>query len=115
MSSVYGTLWGYKEAGFTTNPDAAGHACGDKIDYANRVFSINGGVNSACDISMDKNGCFSNSYTYGEITRSNGKMKELKKLRLLFNFYPSEMLVSIYETRVKSIFFSLMIYAGYPA
>ena len=112
-SGLYPRFTGNHWAEFTTNPDAAGHVCGDKIDYANEsaisysitgiqyplstMYSIAGGGNGA----LTYVGVPGNSQ-YDEV-RDNIKLYKYRECPYSYN-----------ETRPKTIFMNLLIYAGYP-
>ena len=115
-SGLYPRFTGNHWAGFTTNPDAAGHACGDKIDYANKYQHYNG---SAPNGGENKGIQYTLSGFSGICSRWNvdyllgfSSSRDFDNTGLLIDFSYGN---SNNETRVKSIFFSLMIYAGYPA
>lgn len=109
-SGLYPRFIGSHWTGFTTNSDAPWAQCGDKIDYANisqlkntiiglkypryTMWGIAGGGDGA--ISFIGNG---NKEDYPNINVS--------RLDYLYN-------PSYKETRPKTIFMNLLIYAGYP-
>lgn len=106
-SGLYPRFTGNHWAGFTTNPDAAGHVCGDKIDYANmypdnRWFQVHDHVLTGHESWGTKGG--------NDVGRA------------VIMYYSSIGVTVSYDTglrswteiRTKSIFFNLLIYAGYP-
>ena len=113
-SGLYPRFTGNHWAGFTTNPDASWAACGDKIDYANKYqhysgHAPNGGERSGYNMGDFFGICSRWDVNY--LIGFNGS-KDFDNTGLAINFSYGN---SNNETRVKSIFFSLMIYAGYPA
>lgn len=112
-SGLYPRFTGNHWAGFTTNPDAAGHVCGDKIDYANmypdpRWFRVK----------VDDTR-FTGVVIGGEFWGRQGGRDRAACVEL---WYSGLNVVVSYdagirsrtEIRTKSIFFNLLIYAGYP-
>lgn len=114
-SGLYPRFTGNHWAGFTTNPDAAGRVCGDKINYAMKYFRIYGSVYY---VGGHLEGT-SNLFGWGGSHMNNGHAGEggqwgLKYDTLYFDYSLNGMPTSSNEARPKSIFFNLLIYAGYP-
>ena len=91
----------------------------NNVDYANKSFNINGNfIFSYAWIGFtasDKySGCFSLKEDYSRDRLGNGPNYTAER-NLNFNYTLNGMPTSYKETRVKTKFFSLMIYAGYPA
>ena len=112
-SGLYPRFTGNHWAGFTTNPDAAGHACGDKIDYANmypnpRWFQVN------VTIKPDNLVVVSGEFWGRQAGNDRGACVGLSysDLSVLVSYDAGKRSWS--EIRTKSIFFNLLIYAGYP-
>ncbi len=115
-SGLYPRFTGNHWAGFTTNPDVPYAQCGDKIDYANKYQHYNGSAPNGGESISDQ---YTLSGFSGICSRWNvgyllgfNKSRDFDNTGLLIDFSYGN---SNNETRVKSIFFSLMIYAGYPA
>ena len=118
-SGLYPRFTGNHWAGFTTNPDAAGHACGDKIDYANKNWQLYGHLATMLDPWDTSDGVLfthwayqngkkyvggGDSYSVGAFILNSTRQTGFQNLKFSNN-----------ETRPKSNFFNLLIYAGYPA
>lgn len=115
-SGLYPRFTGNHWAGFPTNPDAPYAQCGDKIDYANKYQHYIGNAPNGGE-SMDNQPTLGGFYGICSRWNVNSllgffKSRDFDNTGLLIEFSYGN---SINETRVKSIFFSLMIYAGYPA
>lgn len=114
-SGLYPRFTGNHQAGFTTNPDASWAQCGDKIEYANKYQHYSGHAPNGGEHRSVYMGDF-----FGICSRWNvryllgfsSQSQDFDNTGLAINFSYGN---SNNETRVKSIFFSLMIYAGYPA
>lgn len=112
-SGLYPRFTGSHNAGFTTNPDAAGHVCGDKIDYANkedisyRITGIRYPLYTLYDIAGGGGGAI----TYVGVS-GKGQYSQVERGIYLQKY--REPPCSYNETRPKTIFMNLLIYAGYP-
>ena len=106
-SGLYPRFIGNHWTGFTTNPDAPWAACGDKIDYANmypdnRWFPVHNHVLTGHESWGTKGG-----QDTGRAVRMH-----YKSIGVVVSYDVG--LRSWTEIRTKSIFFNLLIYAGYP-
>lgn len=119
-SGLYPRFTGNHWAGFTTNPDAAHYACGDKIDYASKHWRLTGTFYPMSTIwSNDwwnkffSEGVFYNSW--GDLPTGNQSASNVSSFKMFFDSdrqYNGNR--SMNESRPKSIFFNLLVYAGYP-
>lgn len=114
-AGLYPRFVGNQNAGFTTNPDCSSKVPSDNVDYANKNFFIRG------KISLNKNVKFSywdNDFTScqgfsGDGTSYLEAVNKFGGLELSYNSNKHS-ISSNNETRPKTKFFSLLIYAGYP-
>lgn len=110
-SGLYPRFTGNHWTGFTTNPDAAGRVCGDKIDYANK----NWGLKVYGTFVTEVHTCYGRTGYNGIESNAHSRVSDLwtdkGSISLSGGLDGSK---SNNETRVKSIFFNLLIYAGYP-
>ena len=111
-AGLYPRFVGNQNVGFVTNPDCHTYVPSDNVDYANKVFNINGSFYTLADIDADCKGVFP-SKRYGNQISDRGSYWRHGVEKIYFK-YTLDGLTSDNETRPKTKFFSLLIYAGYP-
>ena len=94
--------------GVQSNPDLAGCICSDNVDYANKNFYIH---------IIHTHAIVNNSCKYAHLDNHSHHNFESINVRDYFanSFLDASFYSNYHETRPKSKFFSLLIYAGYPA
>ena len=98
--------------GVQTNPDIAGCICSDNVDYANKSQSWSGNFyHYYRDFIDEAFGVFTKRTRFGQEYFGSSISRDSMSpgVNMYFSYGNSNN-----ETRVKSKFFSLMIYAGYP-
>lgn len=116
-SGLYPRFIGNHWTGFTTNPDAYSSQCGDKISHAADVC-----LNK--EIKYDNNPAFYYSYEVaynnvkslsGDFTGNRSLAFDLKRKYVKIDLTSYSLGGALgRETRPKTIFMNLLIYAGYP-
>ena len=96
-----------------SNPDNGSAVCSDNVDYANKDFNINGYFEAIADDTSMSTGVFTMSNEWNGYC-SLGQWFRYGEYSYTFKYTLNGMPVSEQETRPKSKFFSLLIYAGYP-